>query len=99
MDFTQTAQSLHNRWRGFQPWPGAFTALRGKKLIVHRMQPLHAAGELAEGTLGVDGDRLFAGCHGSTLELLEVQMEGKKRMAAGEFLRGFQIKAGERVGA
>ena len=38
MDFAaRTATELYNRWRGFQPWPGAFTALDGKKLIVHRM--------------------------------------------------------------
>jgi len=39
MDFAaHTATELRNRWRGFQPWPGAFTALDGKKLIVHRME-------------------------------------------------------------
>ena len=38
MDFAaRTATELWNRWRGFQPWPGAFTILEGKKLIVHRM--------------------------------------------------------------
>ena len=38
MDFAaRTAHELYNRWRGFQPWPGAFTTLDGKKLIVHRM--------------------------------------------------------------
>ena len=38
MDFAaRTATELYNRWRGFQPWPGAFTVLNGKKLIVHRM--------------------------------------------------------------
>ena len=38
------------------------------------------------------------GCDASQLELLEVQMEGKKKMSAKEFLRGFQVKSGERVG-
>ena len=38
MDFSRTAQQIYDRWRGFQPWPGAHTMLRGKKLIVHRMQ-------------------------------------------------------------
>jgi methionyl-tRNA formyltransferase len=97
MDFSRTATELLNRWRGFQPWPGAFTSLRGKKLIVHRMKV--AAGDGNEGELQVDGDRLLVGCRGSLLELVEVQMEGKKRMAAGEFLRGFQVKTGERVGS
>ena len=96
MDFSRTATDLLNRWRGFQPWPGAFTSLRGKKLIVHRMEV--AEGEGFEGILQVEGERLLVGCRGSLLELLEVQMEGKKRMAASEFQRGFQVKTGEQVG-
>ena len=96
MDFSRTATDLLNRWRGFQPWPGAFTTLRGKKLIVHRMKV--AEGNGSEGILLVEGDRLLVGCSDSLLELLEVQMEGKKRMAASEFQRGFQVKTGEQVG-
>jgi methionyl-tRNA formyltransferase len=98
MDFARTAAEMVNRWRGFQPWPGAFTTLRERKVIVHRMQVADAAEELAQGVLRVDDARLFVGCAGSVLELLEVQMEGKKRMPAAEFLRGFQVKSGERVG-
>jgi methionyl-tRNA formyltransferase len=96
MDFSRTATELLNRWRGFQPWPGAFTSLRGKKMIVHRMKVAHGAG--TQGELLVESDRLLVGCRDSMLELLEVQMEGRKRMPAGEFLRGFQLKTGERVG-
>ena len=48
--------------------------------------------------LKVEDGRLFVGCTGGLLELQELQMEGKKRMAASEFLRGFQVKTGERVG-
>jgi methionyl-tRNA formyltransferase len=97
MDFVRTAQVLVNRWRGFQPWPGAWTTLRGKKLIVHRL--CVGAGVVETGTVSVAEGRLRVGCGaGSVLELLEVQMEGKKRMAAAEFLRGFQVTTGERVG-
>jgi methionyl-tRNA formyltransferase len=96
MDFSRTATDLVNRWRGFQPWPGAFTTLRGKKLIVHRMKVTTEQAPQAE--VLIDADRLLVGCNASTLELLEVQMEGKKRMPADEFLRGFQIKTGEQVG-
>jgi methionyl-tRNA formyltransferase len=98
IDFSRTAKQSYDRWRGFQPWPGAHTALRGKKLIVHKM--VVAAGvKAAQGDVIVDGERLMVGCgEGSALELLEVQMEGKKRMAAAEFLRGYQVKSGERLG-
>jgi methionyl-tRNA formyltransferase len=94
MDFAaRTAAELYNRWRGFQPWPGAFTTLNGKKLIVHRMALAHEAGLGAAqpGTLRVENERLFAACAEETwLELKEVQLEGKKRLAAAEFLRGMQ---------
>jgi methionyl-tRNA formyltransferase len=96
MDFARTAHELVNRWRGFQPWPGAWTTLRGKKLIVHRMAA--CVGEAERGLLEVQDGRLYVGCGRGLLELIEVQMEGKKRMAAAEFLRGFQVKTGERVG-
>ena len=71
--------------------------LRGKKLIVHRMRACAGEGEC--GVVKVEDGRLFVGCAGSLLELEEVQMEGKKRIPASEFLRGFQMKTGERVGA
>ncbi len=98
MDFSRTAKTIRDRWRGFQPWPGAHTTLRGKKLIVHRMGLAEADGCEA-GILLVRGDLLLVGCgEGTVLELQEVQMEGKKRMSAAEFLRGYQVKSGERLG-
>jgi len=96
MDFSRSGAELFNRWRGFQPWPGAWTILRGKKLIAQRMKL--AAGQGSECALVVEGDRLMVGCRGSLLELVEVQMEGRKKMPAAEFLRGYQVKTGERVG-
>lgn len=97
MDFTRTATDLHNRWRGFQPWPGAWTTLHGKKLIVHRLAvaPGHTS---APGQLLIQDGRLLVDCAGSSLELEEVQMEGKKRMAAADFLRGYPVKSGDQVG-
>jgi methionyl-tRNA formyltransferase len=98
IDFARTAKQSYDRWRGFQPWPGAHTTLRGKKLIVHRMKVAEGV-NVAQGELLVDGERLMVGCGETTsLELIEAQMEGKKRMAAAEFLRGYQVKSGERLG-
>ncbi len=94
--------SLTNRWRGFQPWPGAFTALDGKKLIVHRMEvssARHFAG-FEPGYLHIESHRLFVACAEETwLELLELQLEGKKRLQAAEFLRGNSLAAGTKLGA
>jgi len=100
MDFSRTAQQIYNRWRGFQPWPGAWTTLRGKKLIAQRMHVAEDEHCLCEpGTICMDADRFWVSCGGfTTLVLDEVQLEGKRRMPAAEFLRGFQIKDGERLG-
>jgi len=102
MDFAvRTAHELYNRWRGFQPWPGAFTTLDGKKLIVHRMEVAAApAGSLAlPGQIRIENHRLFAACAANTwLEFLEIQFEGKKRLLAADFLRGMQFQAGSRFG-
>jgi methionyl-tRNA formyltransferase len=127
MEFAaRTATELKNRWRGFQPWPGAFTALGGKKLIVYRMevvsapaseevdssQPIPAAPAGSEpdasgsapaailpGQVFVDGHRLLVACAGNTwLELAEVQLEGKKRLPAADFLRGNPLPANAWLG-
>jgi methionyl-tRNA formyltransferase len=105
MDFTaRSAAELYNRWRGFQPWPGAFTSLHGKKLIVHRMALAHesdsaALGTAEPGSIFVENGRLLANCAGNTgLEFLEVQLEGKKRMTAAEFLRGNPLAPDARLG-
>jgi methionyl-tRNA formyltransferase len=105
MDFSaRTAHELYNRWRGFQPWPGAFTFLSGKKLIVHRMVVCgssYAAGlGFAEpGWILVEDGRLLAACAANTwLEFLAVQLEGKKRLEAAEFLRGNPLAADARLG-
>jgi methionyl-tRNA formyltransferase len=100
----RSATELYNRWRGFQPWPGAFTALDGKKLIAHRMAVVHESfagqlGSAAPGTVRIENQRFFACCAGNTwLELLEVQLEGKKRLGAAEFLRGNLLAADAHLG-
>ena len=96
MDYTRTASELRNRWRGFQPWPGAWTLLQGKKLIVHQMKECTAI--TPQGEVRIEDGRLLAGCAGGSIELLEVQLEGKRRMTAGEFLRGAQLRTGQRLG-
>jgi methionyl-tRNA formyltransferase len=106
MDFAaRAAIELKNRWRGFQPWPGAFTTLDEKKLIVHRMNLADAStfatpASTLPGQIYVENHRLFVACaEGSWLELIEVQLEGKKRLAASEFLRGSVLADGTRLGS
>jgi methionyl-tRNA formyltransferase len=100
MDFAaRTAAQLSHRWRGFQPWPGAFTTLEGKKLIVHRMQVAEESGLADPGQIRIENHRFLVACAGSTwLELLEIQLEGKKRLPAADFLRGTPLLSGARLG-
>jgi len=96
MDFELTATEILNRLRGFQPWPGAFTDFRGKHLQVWAAKPVSYAA--ARGELRVEGDRLIVGCgQGTALELLAVQPEGKKRIAARDFIHGYRPQNGERL--
>lgn len=105
MDFAvRAAHELYNRWRGFQPWPGAFATLDGKKLIAHRMAVASDSDVSAQegarpGEIRVENHRLFVACAEETwIELTEVQLEGKKRLAAGEFLRGTSLVKDARLG-
>lgn len=98
-----TALTIKNRWRGFQPWPGAFTALHGKKLIVHKMEvasaELHAHSAHEPGAVLVREDRIFTACAENTwIELIELQLEGKKRLPSADFLRGTHLATGMRLG-
>jgi len=104
MDFTRSADELFNRLRGFQPWPGAFTSFRGKTLQVHRAQPLQDALSFGPGEIAVEKSRLLVGCgkgkehiH-TTLELIEIQLEGKRQMTAQEFINGYRPKSGDHLG-
>ena len=103
MDFSRSANDLFNRLRGFQPWPGAFTIFKGKTLQVHRAQPAQPATKMAAGEIGVEGTRLLVGCGkdrdaDTALELIEIQLEGKRRMSALEFINGYRPKSGDHLG-
>jgi methionyl-tRNA formyltransferase len=99
VDFSRTATEIHNRLRGFQPWPGAYTQFRGKNLKFVNSRPEDALAKLNPGELRVGDERLFVGCGGgSVLELTQLQPEGKKIMTAREFINGYHPGAGERLG-
>jgi len=89
IDWKLPAREILNRARGFQPWPGAYGFLRG--LRFHVWRGAAADKKLAPGALLAEGKRLFAGCGGGAIELLEIQMEGKRRMSASAFLNGFSV--------
>lgn len=104
VDFHRIAKQILDRWRGFYPWPGAHTVFRDKKLILHGLSVSedHDAPDLALplGTILSEENRLRVVCNDHTLlSIKELQIEGKKRMTDEEFLRGYQVKAGEVLGS
>ena len=100
VDFSRTAQEIHDRLRGFQPWPGAFTTFRGKSLAVISARPLPPNPDLTPpGRIRLIDNKLLVGAARDTsLEILELQPEGKKKMSAGDFINGYKPKAGEVLG-
>jgi methionyl-tRNA formyltransferase len=100
VDPARSARSIYDRWRGFQPWPGAWTTVHGKKLTLRRLKIAPAAPSGEPSIFRVEDDRLFftAG-DGRALEVIELQFEGKRRMAAADLLRGHGIVDGDRLGS
>lgn len=99
IDWSMPAEAIAWRVRGLRPWPGAFTSFRGKNFHVWAARPAVIAGPTTgePGTLNVEGSKLLVLCgNGTCLELTEVQVEGKKRLPARDFLNGVRVAPGEK---
>jgi methionyl-tRNA formyltransferase len=103
IDWTQPALAIKNRVRALDPWPRAYTTwCRGAgeplRIILHRVQAIDAASESAPGAIIEASPRLLVATGQAALELLSVQPAGKRVMSAAEFLRGYQLAAGAKLG-
>jgi methionyl-tRNA formyltransferase len=101
IDWSLDARKIHNRIRGLQPWPGAFTTFRGKNCQIWG-KPLRrvAAGGAPGIILATQEDGLLVICGGATvLRVEQVQLEGRARVTDREFMNGARVKPGERFGA
>ncbi len=96
LDFTKSAEEIHNLVRGLCPWPVAFTFVDGKSMKVYRADKAEgfsgAAGEL------LDEKRFIVGCGNGAVELVTLQPEGKKQMSGGDFIRGKRLIKGMNIG-
>jgi methionyl-tRNA formyltransferase len=98
IDFSRPATEILNRMRGFQPWPGAYSKFRGKNLQIWKAAALDRILSMSE--LKIEGDHLLVGCgEGTSVGLVEMQLEGKKRTSAADFIRGYRPLPGEKLGA
>lgn len=101
IDWNLSSRDISNRVRGFQPYPTAFTSFRGKKLTIWRSSvaaPGSTNGNPSEIVEAV-GDRFVVLCgEDSALEISEMQLEGKRRVNARDFVNGVRPVVGEMLG-
>lgn len=88
IDFTKSAKAVHDLVRGTNPWPNAYAMLDGQPLKIFKTRRTDEPSSGAPGTLSVQNGKLYVCCGGGALEIVELQASGKKRMTAGDFLRG-----------
>ena len=98
IDWRLPAAQIHDRVRGFQPWPGAYTSFRGQALHLWKARPAEQKPSAsAPGTIFRTRPLLVA-CGSGALELVEVQMEGRRRMPASDFANGQRLTENEILG-
>ena len=97
IDFTRSAKELDCFVRGMDPWPSAYTLLAGKTLKLWKVRAVEGGGK-AGSVIDIDKESFTIACGEGAIEVLEVQLEGKKRMSAGDFLKGSTLNIGQELG-
>ena len=96
LDFSQDVIQIHNKVRGLSPFPTAYTFLDGKILKIYATQPEKSPSNQKIGSIESDGKTfLKIRCADGWINLLEIQLEGKKRMTVADFLKGYHFKLAE----
>ena len=91
IDWTKTAQQIHNQVRGLHPWPVATAELAGTKFKIHATAVVNGKGEPGR-ILGLTKTGLQVACGEGAIEIRELQAEGGKRMAAPDYFRGHPLE-------
>jgi len=99
IDWSAPARIIDCRLRGMTPWPGAFTFLNGKRLRIHKTQPLDTTATAVPGTVVTRGTELVVATGEGLLRIVELQGANGKRMPAEAFLRGNPIETEARMGS
>lgn len=97
IDFTRSAKELDCFVRGMDPWPSAYTLLAGKTLKLWKVRAVDGSGK-AGSVIEIGKESFTIACGEGAIEVLEVQLEGKKRMSAGDFLKGSTLNIGQELG-
>ena len=97
IDFTRSAKELDCFVRGMNPWPSAYTLLSGKTLKLWKVRTVEGGGK-AGSVIEIGKESFTVACGEGAIEVIEVQLEGKKRMSAGDFLKGSTLNIGQELG-
>ncbi len=97
IDWSRPATHVHNFIRGFSPEPGAFGFLKGKTIKIFRSSPTDIRAVGQPGQVAVDGGKLYVSCADKLLEVVELQLEGKKKLLSQDFVRGARIESGAKL--
>lgn len=89
IDFTKTASEIYNLYRAFTPWPGVWSTWKDKRLKLIKIIKAEETG-INPGEVLIKNKRIFIGCVQGSLEVLELQLEGKTAMSAEVFANGYQ---------
>ncbi len=92
IDWTRTAQQVHDKVRGLHPWPVATMELQGELFKVHETRIVPGRGQPGE-ILGLSKTGLIIACGEGAVEIRSLQVQGGKRMAAPDYFRGHPLKA------
>lgn len=95
IDFSKSAQEIHNQIRGLNPWPVAITKIFGKNVKIFSSRVCTKGG--SEGTI-ISINPLMIACGSGSIEIIELQPEGKKRMTSEAFLAGHRLNVGDIIG-
>lgn len=99
LDFGKSPDELEKLIRGLAPWPGAYTLLDGENFKIWAAEPLNEKTNQEGGTVVATSEKgIDIAAGGGILRLTEVQAPGKKRMAAGDYLRGKKLENGKKLG-
>lgn len=98
IDWNDSAEHIHNKVRGLQTWPVAVTSVNNKKLKIHKTVISGKTSDKAGVVVGNDGVLTVCCGDGKCLDILELQLDGKKRMETKSFLQGNRIEIGTVLG-
>jgi len=99
IDWSGPAQNIHNQVRALSPYPGAFSSINGKRLKIFKSKVLYQNNMDTHGYISLlEKTRIAISCGEGQLEILEIQIEGKRRMTMAECLMGMRVKTGDTIG-